>query len=88
MWGSRRYVEMLERELAEWKTRYAESEARNKALTNTMFVIQGAPAPFEEPRGEDVMEARPSWEQFRDQLEAEAAVVAARVDDTPTEELQ
>ncbi len=67
----RKYVALLEQELREWKIRYAELELKNRKLVDTVFAVQGAPAPFREDNHDEVV-ARKTDEEFLRELELAA----------------
>ena len=69
----KRYVELLEQELREWKIRFAEQQKKLDAMTNTVFAVQGAPPPFADDNPVEAGPPRKTDQQFLAELEAAAA---------------
>jgi hypothetical protein len=74
------YVALLEQELREWKIRYADLKTENAKLVNSLFAVQGAPAPFEEDQPLEPMPPRKTDQEFLAELEAEAAIATEAAD--------
>lgn len=75
---SRRHADLLEKELAFFKNRCSELEGENRRLIDTMFAVQGAPPPFQEPASAyEPVEDRKDWGRWQAELEAETGRVGS-----------